>query len=97
MIIRFVVLLIVLCFSLPARAHDWYDKDCCHNKDCAPITKIEQSGSGLEITTTMSNSLGLTGVVTKYTSFRLSKDKEEHACINKNTNQVICYYGVEKF
>jgi len=26
--------LALLLFVSPAMAHDWYDADCCHNRDC---------------------------------------------------------------
>lgn len=25
----------------PAEAHKWYDYECCHENDCAPVTKLE--------------------------------------------------------
>src|SRR4030095_9208765 len=37
------ILLSVLASSLcltPARAHDWYPRECCHDTDCAPVESI---------------------------------------------------------
>jgi hypothetical protein len=28
-----------LCLT-PARAHDWYPRECCHDTDCAPVESI---------------------------------------------------------
>lgn len=30
-------LMLSSCIAQPLMAHDWYDYDCCSNKDCSPI------------------------------------------------------------
>jgi hypothetical protein len=37
--------------SIPSWSHDWYEKRCCSDKDCAPATRVEPlSGGGVYAT-----------------------------------------------
>lgn len=75
-----------------AKAHDWYEQDCCHSKDCAPVTKVEKAADG-EL---MTNSHGTFLVRTHDTSIsrRPSQDNQIHICAQKYLTQyrVVCVY-----
>jgi len=74
--------------ALPALGHGWYDTDCCHDNDCAPITKEAwpQGRDGDSIITTKQGE-GRTGPGTR---IRPSKDEKDHACIMHG--RVMCVY-----
>jgi len=57
-----------------ATAHDWYEKDCCHNKDCAPILREDK-----ETVTTIHGTARKSTLMIK--PERRSKDYNDHACI----------------
>jgi hypothetical protein len=71
-----------------ANAHDWYDNECCSERDCAPVTNSLRLPNGdLKVTTKQG-----TGIVSKNTNRKASKDSEEHACMLPNSERVICFY-----
>jgi len=37
--------------SAPAQAHSFYSKECCHDNDCAPVTRVENADNGRWMTT----------------------------------------------
>ena len=76
-----ILLLTFMCIlSTSVNAHDWYPKECCSNKDCAPVLGQPKwlSNSRVEATTKFG-----TAVFTK-NKWRISKDCQYHACMNKS-------------
>ena len=71
----------MVCLFLPAagaRAHSWYPADCCHDEDCAPVTKFENVGDGY-FRVTIEN--GRSALFHKYLPKMPSRDERMHACI----------------
>lgn len=66
-----------------ASAHEWYDRDCCSKKDCAPIVSIKRIQiNPVNAEVLVTNELGIKGYIKKgYTQYRQSKDGKDHACI----------------
>jgi len=58
-----------------AKAHSWYDHDCCSDKDCAPVNEIKEGPGGY----TLPN-----GDLMKYGDGRIrqSVDNQFHWCHN---------------
>lgn len=71
----FLILLVALGTALPirlSRAHDWYEWECCHKQDCAPLADAPKAVNG--------------GYMVKDQFFpnkllRESRDHRWHACI----------------
>lgn len=76
------VLFLVIAFTVIAtpkvESHEWYDKVCCHNKDCAPVTKSWVSQEGIWMVQTK---FGSGAVERGITIFKPSRDTKMHACI----------------
>lgn len=66
-----------------AWAHDWYPLECCHNQDCAPITKYDPV---TKIVSTSRASAQLDALTRYYES----KDNKTHACIRGG--KVVCFF-----
>ena len=78
--------------SMPARSHDWYPMECCHNRDCAPA-KVEivptQPINGLAMSLAPATLPSAMLVTTPFGSAmvpanfrtRESPDGRTHACI----------------
>jgi len=75
-----------------AKAHDWYDQECCHSKDCAVVTKIEKAADGELMTSVYGTFLVRTNDTT--ISRRPSQDNQIHICAQKflDKYKVICVY-----
>lgn len=69
--------LLLVLISTPALGHSWYDHECCHDKDCAEVTKIEKSGD----TTFMKTKFG-TFPVGPDSDHKIKKSQDEkiHLC-----------------
>ena len=69
----------------PAKAHDWYPRECCNHKDCAPVETsawfIPTAGGLPQLVVTSKH-----GRVTVPRDFpvRESKDSRMHVCIRQN-------------
>lgn len=61
----------------PAYAHSWYAKECCDNRDCAPILEKHRNGAGDWVVTTK---IGTTTFSSKIV-IKPSQDEEDHACM----------------
>ncbi|RTL65635.1 MAG: hypothetical protein EKK41_19825 [Hyphomicrobiales bacterium] len=59
---------------------DWYPSDCCHDRDCRPVTRIETKFNMLWMTT----SDGLTISVDPHQSRRPSRDNRWHLCVTSD-------------
>jgi len=79
---------LTLLFAFQANAHDWYDFECCSERDCAPVIySLRLPNGDLKVST--KNGFG---IVTKETKKKSSSDNEEHACMLPNSQRVICFY-----
>ena len=65
-----------------ARSHDWYDQECCSDKDCAPVEEVKffQDEAG-NASVSVRTKFGFAEGQLKHISIRPSKDDEYHACI----------------
>ncbi|KAB2848786.1 MAG: hypothetical protein F9K44_09870 [Hyphomicrobiaceae bacterium] len=59
-----------------AAAHDWYPIECCHNMDCAPVERVDNSGGDMVV----SSKIGTVAVPTSFAR-RESKDHRMHVCM----------------
>ena len=83
-------------FITGATAHDWYPRECCHDKDCAPVesmTKIAPAGGGATQLIVTSKH----GKATLRRDFpvRESKDSRMHVCLglyDTGDKEVICLF-----
>lgn len=91
-----------LAMAVRAKAHSWYDPECCSGMDCAPVEKVEvmptsaiasmlvppaqASPPSIMFVTTVHG----TAQVPHNMKFRESKDARMHACIIKG--RLICLY-----
>lgn len=71
-----------------AQSHDWYDHECCHDQDCAPvpIRTVEMTATGYRITLDVGDHPMIGGpsvIVIPYADdrVRLSADSNFHLCI----------------
>lgn len=72
-----VLFCLFLSFATPVQAHDWYDYDCCSEKDCHPIPCDQLAEKN--------HSVWYRGFEFFGTAVRPSKDTDCHVCItNEN-------------
>jgi len=62
--------------STAAHAHDWYPRECCSDKDCAPALSVQNAPGGWWVTTIH----GAVFVPADFTRLE-SKDNRVHACM----------------
>jgi hypothetical protein len=63
-----------------AAAHDWYPRECCSDRDCAPADTVERRDDGSYLVTAR----GLSAVIpADYAKWRSSPDGRLHVCIRK--------------
>ena len=63
-----------------AQAHDWYPKECCSDKDCAPADTVVRREDGSYLVT----SRGMSAVIpADFSKWRKSPDGRIHVCIRK--------------
>jgi hypothetical protein len=81
------ILLSVLASSLcltPARAHDWYPRECCHDTNCAPVESILRrvpTGGGAPQLIVVSKHGR--AIVPQDFPMRESKDSRMHVCMKR--------------
>lgn len=73
------VIAFFLMFAADAQSHSWYPFNCCHHRDCAPITKW-QSIPGGAIVTTEHGTFTLTNEWIRENS-QPSEDWDSHLCV----------------
>jgi hypothetical protein len=90
-IIAVLALLVVVALARQARAHSWYDPDCCSDRDCEPVrtTAFVASDPRSVPVMVVTTSFG-TKPVTQETKIRQSRDNRMHACIYQE--KLICLY-----
>lgn len=86
--------LIWVAMKSEAHSHEWYDQECCSDKDCAPVEEIkfgtDSDGNGIVSVRTKH---GFVEGKLKNISIRPSKDDEYHACLILYHQAVIrCLY-----
>lgn len=82
LIVVLAALAVLLAFVAQARAHSWYDHDCCHEKDCSEVTNTSQVQlTGEKLPTLVVTTRFGTAPLTPQTKVRQSKDNNMHACI----------------
>ena len=77
---------------LPGAAH-WYDRQCCHDRDCEPVEPgaIRQTAEGYVIRYMTSRGYVAEGFLPYGASgIRPSRDAQEHACAPQT--RVVCIY-----
>jgi hypothetical protein len=99
--------LIALWFAVSitsAHAHDWYPIECCHSRDCAPVTDVTNvAGASYDATgKPIGNALPMMVVTTKIGTAvvppdlprRMSPDNQMHACMLNMPlgRRVICIF-----
>lgn len=72
------IFLATLFVSGSALAHSWYPKECCDDRDCAPvISKVLLENGDYEVTTKIGKAL----LPKNFKAFGASEDNAEHACM----------------
>ena len=61
---------------------DWYPVECCHNRDCRPVHRVEVVANGLILTTEE----GARILVESHKLRRESLDHRWHVCYGSNEN-----------
>ena len=101
-IATFAVLVALMTLAHRARAHSWYDPECCSGMDCAPVEKVEvvptSAIASMLVPPAQASPPSIMFVTTKHGTaqvphnmqFRASKDGAMHACIIKG--RLICLY-----
>lgn len=72
------------------KAHDWYPYECCHDIDCAPVTRVERSDSGGMVVTSQHGIVFIPDSMMR----RESKDARMHVCMRPGLNgmRAICIF-----
>jgi hypothetical protein len=80
----------------PARGHDWYPNDCCHDIDCAPVesmVRLVPAGGG-ESQIIVASKHGKASVPLDF-PVRESKDSRMHVCLRRQDSggmDLICLF-----
>jgi len=86
------VLLVVMLTSI-SYAHEWYDLECCSDKDCAPVLKTKNGPVPGSLYITSKHG---TVLINKNFPKRQSRDNQEHICMANVAEDggpvAICYY-----
>jgi len=64
----------------PARAHDWYPKECCGGGDCAPADYVMRREDGSYIVMALGTSVLIPA---DYNQWKISPDGRIHVCIGE--------------
>jgi len=88
----------MLCGTVSASAHSWYDPVCCSERDCAPIPyeAVEITDEGYLVTLHAGEHLMVSSTVVHvvaYADVLKSKDGEYHACLFPNQEVMRCFYA----
>lgn len=74
-----------------AHSHEWYDKECCSEQDCAPVLSLSKNSDGSMNLTSKHGTVN----IPKEFSKRPSRDNQEHICMRPSEYgdmYPICYY-----
>lgn len=64
---------------------DWYPEECCHNRDCRPVHRVEVVTNGLVLTTDSGNRI----LVESHRLRRVSLDHRWQVCYRSDENPII--------
>lgn len=80
--------LFVLLAAEKARAHSFYDGDCCSLIDCKPVP------DGTVVENTRTGAVTVLGQTLPHGDARLrrSRDDQDHVCANVSTGKLLCVY-----
>lgn len=99
-------LLLLAALTSDAKSHEWYDSDCCSERDCAPIIEMKFLPNGF---IWFKTAIG-EATTNENTKIRGTQDDKEHGCIllpviydensgippmlspNRNGGTAICLY-----
>lgn len=92
----FALLLAAHLVASPVSAHDWYDRECCSDHDCAPIKRsiIQWTPTGWRVVIRPGEhplARQRIEAVIPFSQIRQSRDQFWHACIV--AGRVLCLYG----
>jgi hypothetical protein len=73
----FVFITLLVLVNPSTKGHEWYDKGCCSEQDCAPIIEKHRDIQGNWVVTTRHG----TAIFSFSTRIRPSKDEKDHACM----------------
>ena len=78
----FGLLIFIALSNSKAHSHEWYDKECCSDKDCAPVEEIKfLTDKEGRATVSVKTKHGYAEGQLKHITIRPSKDDEYHACL----------------
>jgi hypothetical protein len=80
----FLLMTVLVAFSLQAHAHSWYEHSCCSNDDCSP-TPAENVTIG-------PGGYLWRGTPVPNDKIRKSLDGDYHICIRKSDKAILCLY-----
>lgn len=75
----------------PEGAVTWYPYDCCHDRDCRPVIRVQEAPHGLWLTTDE----GVTVLIGPKDQRRPSRDARWHICIRPDIEvqmKVVCIF-----
>mgnify|MGYP001544802007 CR=1 FL=1 len=87
------IFILAVTLSIPAKAHSWYDQECCNDQDCAPAKQVTEVHNGWKVI----DSKGAEHFVPRYGGPRIkpSRDEKYHICVNEDEigyPYVLCLY-----
>lgn len=94
---RHLLLLAVCVIAVPAvssgaTAHSWYPTECCHNDDCAPVDRVDNSNGNAMVVTTRHGTATVPETLTR----RESRDEKMHVCMRPSVfnsqMRVLCIF-----
>lgn len=81
-------ILVLVAASKLVNAHSWYDPECCDNRDCVPVTKVEYLGHATVYHTMQYGPITITNEEMRTQtqggvqfSIRPSQDSKYHICV----------------
>lgn len=78
--------IVLLLMTSVASAHDWYPRECCSDKDCAPIPTSEiVVGNG-------GYTIKATGEFIAHKDSRISLDNQYHICRIGGVGRILCFF-----
>ena len=98
--LAFIASVALAAFSFPSRSHthidpdgtkvSWYPKQCCHDRDCQPVTTVRPTPNGMWVTTVS----GQTVFVGDDETRRPSQDARWHICLGKDIFQNVIIWCI---
>lgn len=89
--------IILVVMATPALTHSdghmEYDKECCSDRDCAPVDRVQSTPEG-DVMTSKFGTVLVPRNVREETPWKVkkSKDSRYHVCISETTKGLLCVY-----